>query len=126
MRLRVYQVHDGEPSESCVAVVARNAREAKRLGYLYGDIGCEGWTEMRAVWLRAAPLPPGVDGPGVVAWESGHEISRWYRARGWHEGNHLPDCEGCGLYQFDSIPESWVSPETGLCGECMHTCLKKL
>lgn len=127
MSLRAYHIHDGDPEERSVAVVARTRREALRIGFGVYDVGtaCDGWISMRGSLMRQsdgspAPVPPGVTGPGVVdfPWKGDASLARWFRDRGWCE-DYGDSCCDCGLYPWDDVPESQLDPEHGeVCREC--------
>lgn len=111
--MKAYQVHDGEPGEHSEMVFAHSAQEAKKVAYRVNDLGCDGFTDMRATRL------PEMDrflahGSASAYVESRNGI---LRRAGWStDGDHL--CCQCDLATMDG--DFPLCAECERCAECGH------
>ena len=60
----------------------------------------------------------------VIASSHDSEHARLMRDLGWCEADGHR-CDVCGLGEFDSVPESWLT-EDGVCKECCELCAEEV
>lgn len=117
MKAFVVSVDGSECSEVVFAATRGQAMCDARRGDLFHDVD---WVDLRA---RRAPVFDDLlvsCGAGVVSWRN-VEFVRRARANGWHDCWRCEDqCEVCGLFAFDCLPESEI--EEGRCGVCRGAC----
>jgi hypothetical protein len=102
---RAYQIVD-EWNDVCTAVIAKNLREAKKIGFneLHGEYASE-FTDIRVKWLKGIELRGldfGIVDPyiglkrGIYDWADGYECPKCKRTgeRLFYENNEII-CEEC-------------------------------
>lgn len=115
--LKGYRV-EWSHSEHDIYVIAESVSKAKSLAQCH-DWMCDAeWTELCVT--RAPELDPHVElfGKCVVNDSCrGAEKAKVLHGLGWWPEEGASHCGGCGLYQWDEIPESYID-DNDECVEC--------
>lgn len=113
MKLRAYFWQEHPDAEGGLAIVAKNAKRAKELGYAYwaSDVGVEPetWIEQRVKWQKKANIE-GIKEEGVI--ESLEGLRR--NIYGWVEEE---PCDKCG-----NIDMLYHHEGKAMCNNCIESC----
>ena len=86
-----------------VIVFAETVSEAKTVARGVDPMWEYEWTDLRV--KRLPELDGKLSEPGVVDW---FENTRIYYEAGWWPEQGAPECDHCGRYEYEGIPESHV------------------
>jgi len=108
----------GVNNDECGYIIFAETRgKAKGIAICQDGFDCMEFTDPTWRVYRMPKLDGLLEKEGILEW---HKHQRTYYEAGWYPEDGAESCDACGLYHYDSIPESHVSDtEDGyICASC--------